>query len=304
MTHFPVVLFVYNRLAHTRRTIEALRNNHGAAETDLIVFADAAKSSGEENAVAAVQEFLDDDQTGQGFKSFQVSKRPENFGLARSIIEGVSSVLEASSACIVLEDDIVTSPFFLNYMNTALNHYAQIPEVWHISGYNFPIETAGLPETFFFRGASCWGWGTWKDRWQSFSKDPEDLIRHFDSEQIYEFDYKGVSNNWGQVVDNSRGVKNTWAVFWYATVFRHQGLCLHPANSLTINIGHDGSGEHCKSNEKYQAEMFDHSRVPTMTRDFKEHSEALKRIRNFIRKARPLHKRVAFDLLTRWRMLR
>jgi len=304
VTHFPVVLFVYNRLEHTRRTIEALRNNYGAAETDVIVFADGAKNSGDEEKVAALQDYLNDDQTSQGFKSLQTINRPENFGLARSIVEGVTFALETSSACIVLEDDIVTSPMFLNYMNTALENYAKTPQVWHISGYNFPIETAELPETFFFRGASCWGWGTWKDRWQHFYKNPAELIRQFDSEQVYEFDYQGVSNNWGQVLDNSRGIKNTWAVFWYATVFKHQGLCLHPAHSLTKNIGHDGSGEHCKPNENYQAEMYDHSRVPAMTRDFKEHAEALKRIRTFIRMARPFHKRIAFDLMARWRLLK
>jgi len=71
---------------------------------------------------------------------------------------------------IVLEDDLLTSPYFLKFMNEALEYYKNEKKVWHISGWNYPINNEGLDDVFFWRTMNCWGWATWADRWQYFEK--------------------------------------------------------------------------------------------------------------------------------------
>ena len=226
----PIALFVYNRPDHTRRTVEALQKNDLAAMSRLIIFADAPKTGAEVESVAQVREYI------AGIKEFSVVEiicRDSNYGLARSIVDGVSEVLGRFDRVIVLEDDIVTSPYFLRYINDALHKYREVEEVMHISGYMFPIETEGLPETFFYRVTSCWGWGTWGRAWKHFSKDPRRQVGQFSREAIGRFSLNGATDHWQQFLRNLKGRSDTWAVFWYVSVFQRGGLCLHPAVSLT-----------------------------------------------------------------------
>lgn len=245
----PVVLFAYARPDHTRRTLAALATNPLADQSDLIVYADAAQREADAEAVRAVRALV---RSATGFRSVTIVERPENFGLARNIIEGVTEVCNHYGRVIVLEDDIVTSPSFLSFMNAALERYADEPCAWHVSGWNYPIDPEGLGDAFFWRAMNCWGWATWADRWAFFKKEPQLLIEYWDSVKIERFNLDGAYDFWGQVTANQKGITSTWAVFWYATIFENNGLCLNPAQSLVRNIGHDGSGENCGSFDPFQ----------------------------------------------------
>jgi len=166
----PIVLFVYNRPAHTERTLSALKKNTLAQESDLIIYSDAAKTEAAFDAVADVRRIIRDTT---GFRSVTVREAQSNKGLAASIIDGVTSVINEYGSAIVLEDDIETSPYFLKFMNDALSKFQGDERVWHISGWNYPIDLEGLPETFFWRVMNCWGWATWADRWRAFEKKPK-----------------------------------------------------------------------------------------------------------------------------------
>lgn len=239
----PIALFVYNRLTHTRQTIEALQKNMLAIESDLIIFSDAAKTEAQVEAVGKVRQYIH--QIG-GFKSVTIIEREVNYGLAKSIIEGVTSIVNKYGRIIVLEDDLIVSSYFLRFMNDALNLYQNEEKVMHISGYMFPIDNESLPETFFLRTSSCWGWATWDRAWKHFNKEPKKLLKEFSEETVSRFNMDGAYNFWTQVEQNENGLINTWAVFWYASVFQVNGLCLHPAFSMVNNIGHDGTGENCR----------------------------------------------------------
>ena len=149
----PVVLFVYGRPIHTQRTIDALLQNPESKDTDLIVYSDGPKQHSDTEKVESVREII---KKTSGFKSINLIERTENLGLAENIIDGVTKVCDEYGKVIVLEDDIVTSPFFLNFMNSALNKYQSNEKVWHISGWNYPFKnTEELPETFFSAGANA-----------------------------------------------------------------------------------------------------------------------------------------------------
>lgn len=253
MVYAPVVVFAYNRPRHLQATLEALAANELAAETEVIVYTDGPRNAEAEAAVQAVRTYL---QTVSGFRTVIVRARESNWGLADSIVDGVSTVVKDYGRVIVLEDDILTSPVFLRYMNDALNRYAGEDKVMHIAGHMFDIDPEGLPEAFFLRQSSCWGWGTWARAWQHFCRDPEQVRQSFSPEDINRFNLDGAFNYWDQVEANARGTLKTWAVFWYAAVFQQTGLCLHPRSSLVQNIGFDGSGMHCGNDGGDEAMTF------------------------------------------------
>jgi hypothetical protein len=244
----PVLVFVYNRPEHTRRTIESLSHNLLAGASELFIYSDAAKDASAAEAVNAVRSYL---KTITDFKSVTIIERDKNWGLAASIIDGVTNIVNQFGKVIVLEDDILTSPYFLSFMNDALDFYENKKKVWHISGYMYPIKKSHLPETFFSKNENCWGWATWKDRWQNFEKNPDALLAAFTPKMKKEFNLDNSCNFFRQIELNKNGISNTWAIFWEATIFLHEGLCINPRDSFTQNIGNDGSGVNCGKSNKY-----------------------------------------------------
>lgn len=238
----PIVLFVYNRPWHTRQTVEALQKNYLANQSDLIIYSDAPKNDQDSSKVQEVRDYL---RTIDVFRTVKIIEREKNWGLAANIIDGVTEVVNHYGKVIVMEDDIVTSPAFLSFMNQTLDFYQNENKVWHISGWNYPIDLQSLGDAFFWRVMNCWGWATWADRWQHFEKNPRRLIQQWSSQQKYHFDLDGSGVFWHQVIANLKGKMNTWAIFWYATIYERGGLCLNPTLSYVDNIGHDGSGVHC-----------------------------------------------------------
>ncbi len=248
----PIVLFTYARPEHTRRTIEALQKNTLASDSELYIYSDSAKNEKSAVAVAEVRSYL---RTVTGFGRIEIIERERNWGLADSIVNGVTTLVERHGKVIVLEDDIVTSPHFLTYMNAALTLYADMPQVMHVSGYFFPLtdtEAATLPPTFFYNQTSCWGWGTWGRAWKHYRSDAATLLGDIQTAgRLREFDMDGQFRFSSTLRANAEGRQKTWAVKWHASVFLKGGLCLHPCFSLTQNIGHDGSGTHGKHDARY-----------------------------------------------------
>ncbi len=238
----PVALFVYNRPGHARRALESLLACPEAAATDVIVFSDGPRGDADE---AMVQETRAQVMGVKGFRSLTLRARQENAGLADSIVAGVSSIMAEYGRGIILEDDLILSPYFLSYMNDALRLYADEEKVMHVAGHMFPIKPNWLPPTFFMRQSSCWGWATWARAWKHFSRDSEAFVRDFGPDDIRRFNLDGAVDYWSQILANQRGAIKTWAVFWYASVFRAKGLCLHPAETLVLNGGFDGTGQNC-----------------------------------------------------------
>lgn len=239
----PIVLFVYNRPDHTRKTLAALAADPLSVRSDLIIYADGAKKPEHADSVERARAVV---RAAKGFKSVSLIEHEENFGLARSIIAGVTEVCESHGRAIVLEDDLVVSPGFLSYMNQALDRYADDDKVMQISGYMFPVaRSEELPPTFFLKLSSTWGWATWRRAWSFFESDTEILVDRMKNVNANEFDINGSYPYMATLIDQQRGSLNVWGIRWYASMFLQQGLCLHPAQSLVHNIGMDGSGEHC-----------------------------------------------------------
>lgn len=238
----PIALFAYNRPQHLRRTVEALAANPLAAESELFVFLDGPRNEDDRTLGGEIREYV---SSIDAFQSVSLIEQDRNIGLAASIIGGVSRMFERHEVVIVVEDDILTSPFFLRYMNEALRAYRDDEAVASVHGFVYEIK--GLPETFFLRGADCWGWATWRRAWRVFDSDGARLLQELkDRDLIDEFDLHRAMPYTQMLLDQIEGRNNSWAIRWHASAFLKGMMTLHPGRSLIRNIGLDGSGTHCQ----------------------------------------------------------
>ncbi|MDH5608677.1 MAG: hypothetical protein OEY56_04300 [Cyclobacteriaceae bacterium] len=242
-TRAPILLFVYNRPVHTRRTLESLSRNAGADQSDLFIFSDGPKSPEEEATIGAVRKIISEKYP---FRSITIQEEPVNKGLARSVIDGITQIIKREGKAIVLEDDIMTSPHFLSFINAALDAHAANKSVFSVTGYCYPFT---LPpdytaDTYLAYRSCSWGWATWSDRWELADWE----LRDFDT---FSKD-KGMQQGFNRAgADLSYMLKSyhqkridSWAIRWAYTHFLHQGLCLYPVRPMVSNTGMDGSGTH------------------------------------------------------------
>lgn len=251
MTNAPIALFVYNRPAHTRRTIEALLANAEAEDSPLYIFSDAPKTPSASQAVSEVREYI---RGVSGFRTVTILERNQNMGLANSVIAGVTQLCEEYGHTIVLEDDLVVSKHFLAYMNQALELYKDQDEVMQISGHMFPVEIEIEEDAFFLPFTTSWGWATWKRAWDKFDpsaagfaalKCDRKLRKAFDLDDAYPY--------FDLLKKQLKGEVDSWAIRWNLTVFMQTGLALFPKQTLVHNTGFDGTGTHCGSQEVFIA---------------------------------------------------
>lgn len=244
----PVVLFCFTRPDHLARAVESLLRNPEAAATHLTVFCDAARLPAHRAGVEAVRQYV---ASIAGFASVTRVYRDANLGLARSIIEGVTAALRDNDRVIVMEDDLVVSPHFLAFMNSALACYQDDPQVASIHGYCYPVRTE-LPPTFFMQGADCWGWATWSRAWAHFNPDGRQLLEQLVQRKLTrDFDFDGNYPYTRMLRGQIAGRNDSWAIRWHASCFLREMLTLYPGRSLVENIGNDNSGTHCAPTEVY-----------------------------------------------------
>lgn len=238
----PIVLFTYNRPVHTRQTIDALLKNEYASESDLIIFSDAPKNCVAEDGVRQTRAYL---REITGFRSIKLIERAENMGLAANIIDGVTQVVNEYGRIIVLEDDLLTSTFFLKYMNETLEMYEYADEVISVHGYVYPIKRQ-LPENFFLIHTDSLGWGTWRSKWMYFNPNGEELLRQLTQRGLLrQFNFDGSYPFARMLKRQIRGRNDSWAIRWYASAFLENKLSLFPGRSLVFHNGGDNTGTNC-----------------------------------------------------------
>jgi len=246
MAPAPIAVFVFKRPEQTRRLLASLRANPEADETEVRVFADAARRDDEvatvEQTRAAVR--------ACGLPRLRLVERDRNMGLARSVIEGVSQLCAEHGRAVVLEDDLVVSRTFLAYANTALERYRDDDRVMHVSGYQYDLDLGAPGDALFLPFISSWGWATWERAWRHFDPlaaaatgvlaDPA-LRRRFDLDGNYGFSAMLEAQRSGRL--------DSWAIRWYLSVFARSGLSLFPARSLVENAGFGAGATHTAGDE-------------------------------------------------------
>jgi hypothetical protein len=250
----PIALFVYNRPEHTQKTLESLRRNALALRSDLFIFSDAARHETNASSVRKVRQLI---REVSGFRSVSITERKDNFGLANSVIDGVTLVCRRFGCAIVMEDDLLTSSNFLSFMNQALKRYVNQPRIFSVSGFNFALSPpAGYCyDAFTCYRSSSWGWGTWVDRWLKADWDVTDYEEfRVDSKCRRLFNRGG--EDLSRMLDlQMAGQLDSWAIRWAYTHFRCDALALLSTSARVYNIGLDGSGVHSTPGSSRQSEL-------------------------------------------------
>ena len=253
MTLAPILLFVYNRPLHVRRSIESLLANELAKESELYIFSDAAKDEMAQANVNEVRQFI---HSIKGFKEIHYVERTENWGLARNIIDGVTTLVNQYGRVIVLEDDLIVAPYFLQFMNNALETYKDEENVCHIQACDFTKDPI-LPDTFLIKWTGSWGWATWKRAWTLFNPNGQELLDELIRRKLtYRFDFNGKYGYTRMLRNQIKGKNNSWAIRWNASLFLADKLSLNVGKSLIQNEGFDGSGTNCGSGNLYDSDLW------------------------------------------------
>ena len=246
MQYAPIALFTYNRADHTKQAVESLLKNVEAKDSDLFIFSDGPKNDkakkGVEENRAYIKTLSNSPLKGEGFRSVTIVEREKNWGLANSLIAGITEIVNKYGRVIVVEDDLILSPYFLQFMNEALEKYKDEDKVASISAFLNPIDCKA-PETFFLRYFACWGWATWKRGWDILINDDRVLLKRLRWKKN-DFNIGGTGPFYGILYCDKVGLNDSWAVRFYASQFLAGKLQLFPGRSMAIQTGTDGSGTH------------------------------------------------------------
>lgn len=242
----PICLFTYNRLTETTETVEHLKNNYLASESELIIFSDGPKNDGDRQKILKVRDYI---KTISGFRSVSVYESIENNGLAKSIISGVTKVINQYGKVIVVEDDLVTTPNFLDYMNQALIFYEKDKNIQSISGYSLDIGSVEKDcDIYFHQRAFPWSWGTWKNRWNIELFDKSKIKTTIMSKKglIVSFEKKCGVDMGKMLTDSIHNRNDSWYVRWAFNQFINNRYSVYPLFSKIVNIGFGEDSTHCK----------------------------------------------------------
>jgi hypothetical protein len=252
----PVALFLYNRPFHSKITISHLKRNFLAKKTQLYIFLDGPKNNFDIKKISEIKNLIKDIK---GFKKVNFFFRSKNYGLSKSFIEGISYVLKYHERVIVLEDDNLTSKYFLKYMNDSLELYKNDNKVCSVSGYVYPVNFHKELKTFFIRGADTWGCGIWKRSWKYFEPNGTKLLRILKLKKLqYDFNLSESIDMINMLKDQIKNKNDSWTVRWAAINFINNFLTLYPTKSFVKNIGNEGSGTHALHSNMYDVKLINY----------------------------------------------
>lgn len=238
----PIALFVFKRPEHTKRTLAALARNPEFQSSELHIFCDGARHDDERDTVEATREIA----RAWPHPDKTLYEAPSNRGLAASIVEGVGILCGIHGRVVVIEDDLVVAPVFLEYMNQTLTRYEREHRVMQISAHMFEVDALpGDKDAFFLPFTTSWGWATWARAWSHFDPDMKGFDRLAnDGTARSRFDLGDAFPYYAMLKKQRENAIDSWAIRWYLSVFERNGVALFPRWSLVSNNGFDGSGTH------------------------------------------------------------
>lgn len=280
----PIALFVYKRPRHTLQTLEALMANYGAEQSHLYIFSDGPRHGAAAETLEDISAVRSVIRHKQWCRSVTMIESDSNKGLSRSIISGTTELVETFGKVIVIEDDLVTSPYFLSYMNDALDRYAESEKVMQISGYQFPIRITGACDALFLPLTTSWGWAVWQRSWKYFDPEAKGYkMLLSDATRKERFNLDGAYDYAQMLTMQMQGKVDSWAIRWYLSVFLRDGLVLYPQKSLVANIGFDNSGENCGISSFFNGTACD-AGIKTFPQHICHDENFFSEIKNYIRK--------------------
>ena len=251
----PICLFTYNRLEETKQTVEALQNNFLAKQSELFVFSDGPKNKDSIQDVDLIRAYI---KTISGFKKITVFESSENKGLAGSVIHGVTKIINEHGRVIVLEDDLVTTRNFLDFMNQALMRFSNDETIYSISGFVPLINNEDKLDYFLHERSYPWGWATWKEKWNQVTFDKNKILSIIEKDKfvLNAFESKCGKDAPRMLINSIKGLNNSWYIRWVFSNFINKKNSVFPTNSLVSNVGFNSvSSSHCDGLSAYEFKL-------------------------------------------------
>jgi hypothetical protein len=254
----PIALFVFKRPEHTLRALESLVQNIEFIKSPLFIFCDGARHDGEMAQVEETRRLV----RNWPHPNKTIFERDRNWGLANSVIEGVTQLCEKFGRVIVVEDDLVVSSMFLNYLNAALKHYVDEPKVMQVSAHMFPVNIKSEFDAVIMPFVTSWGWATWDRAWKHFDsslagyeklKKDRVLRKKFNLNDAYPY--------FRMLKRQAKGQVDSWAIRWYSSVFFQNGYVVFPLHSLVQHEGYDESATHATYRDQASVRMVWEERI-------------------------------------------
>lgn len=248
-SYAPIVVFAYNRKEKLKRCLATIEKCKESKYSDIYIFCDGCKSVSDADAVNQVQEFALNYSKQDCFKKVVVRIQEENRGLARSVIDGVTEIVNEYGKVIVVEDDLLVSQMFLRFINEGLDYYKDDKRIGSISAFTYPLKSLKNynKDSYAILKAECWGWATWADRWNNAIWENTDFIEYLEDHKLrWRFEKLEAGIDRLMYLQFKGGI-DSWAVRWVYYLFCEGRLTVYPAKSLVNNDGFDGSGTHCES---------------------------------------------------------
>jgi hypothetical protein len=269
----PIALFTFNRINETKKTVFSLLNNHLSFHTELYIFSDGPRNDADIVKIKLVREYL---RSVTGFKMIYFIENKQNQGLAKSIIYGVSEVLQKHDKVIVLEDDLITSPNFLDFMNQALSFYENDSNILSVSGYTLDLPSLpGNKDYYFGYRASSWGWGCWKDRWEKIDWEITDYDEFINSKELTKKFNRGGSDMTKMLKNHKYGLIDSWAIRFCYHQFKYDLKSVFPTTSKVQSIGFSKDATHTVGTRRFDTPMDDGSKTEFSFSKFQKMNQQL-----------------------------
>lgn len=240
-----ILLITFNRFDTVRRVFEQIQI---AKPPRLYIASDGARKNipNEKVIVDEIRQWILDNINWDC--QINTLFRDENLGCDKNIPNAINWFFETENAGIILEDDCLPSQTFFKFCELSLEKYESNKNIWHIGGSNSTdISIANNSDSAYLsKCMNCWGWATWKNRWQYFNAD----LTNYNPAKICD-DFKNISEQiyWLRILYRDRHNKlKSWDYQWALNIIEHQGLCVVPCKNLIQNIGFEGT--HYKQKKK------------------------------------------------------
>ena len=291
----PLLISVYNRFEHLKRCIEALKRNRLAPETDLYVVSDAAYREEDRQVIAEIRNYL---KELVGFKTIICLFWDVNKGSHASTMDAIKVLFEKYDCFIRVEDDIIVSTDFLDYMNAGLSYYKDDPNVYAICGYKAPF---CIPKNYefdvwFYPAFSPWGYPVWKHKFNEIDRSDWDRYSELKKDKSKYKAFKKIGFYIvGILKDDSAGKIVAGDLRVYYHMFQNNMYSVFPVVSKTQNWGFDGTGEHCGNKQAWWAKPdLDTRDQPTRFISFNGYNE------DILQSYRKFQDKINGGLLAKW----
>lgn len=157
-----IVMPAYRRPDYTKQVLEGIRRCYGSEDYFVFIFVDPSPMR---------DQVIDAIESVDGLdKKYFINER--KLGTGDNVYQCLKYGFTLSNFVILFEDDIVPAKDCLKFLEWGRDNFKNDPNIFNITTYNrIYVSKTEYYSYEKYPWFTCWGWGTWKDRWENDLKD-------------------------------------------------------------------------------------------------------------------------------------